>query len=256
MVALLCAAQSSDLANQMWEAARKGDAKAVEALLDKGVDVNSKFRYDATALSYACDRGHVEVVKVLLNRGANPNVTDTFYKATPLTWAAQKGHTEIVKLLLEKGAQGKDNVLNVAVMQKNAAMAEAVLAMGGLSQTTLNNALARAQRNNDAEMADRLLKAGAKPHPEVKVDPEILKQYAGTYRAENAPELIFAVKDGSLTGGPAGQALKLGAIDRNTFRPLEFDGITLTFRWKEDKVTGLDLKQGERTTAYQKVEGQ
>lgn len=41
---------------QFWAAARRGDAAQVKALLDQGVDVNTKFRYDATALSYASDR--------------------------------------------------------------------------------------------------------------------------------------------------------------------------------------------------------
>ena len=73
--------------NPVVGSARKGDAAAVRRLLDAGVDPNTRFRYDATALSYACDRGHVEVVRLLLERGAEVNVKDTFYGATPLSWA-------------------------------------------------------------------------------------------------------------------------------------------------------------------------
>ena len=40
-------------AEQLQDAARKGDAAAVKKLLDEGVDVNTKFRYNATALFYA-----------------------------------------------------------------------------------------------------------------------------------------------------------------------------------------------------------
>ena len=57
--------------DQLQDAARKGDAAAVKKLLDEGVDVNTRFRYNATALFYACDHGHVEAVKVLLDRGAD-----------------------------------------------------------------------------------------------------------------------------------------------------------------------------------------
>ena len=74
----------ADKAEALWEAARKGDAPTVGTLLDEGVDVNTKYRYGATALSYACDRGNIEVVKVLLAHGADVNVEDTFYHATPL----------------------------------------------------------------------------------------------------------------------------------------------------------------------------
>jgi ankyrin repeat protein len=78
-------------------------------LLDEGVDVNTKFRYDRTALSFAADRGHVDVVKVLLERGADVTMKDTFYNATALTWAVSPAmdrkpqHTDVVRLLLEHG---------------------------------------------------------------------------------------------------------------------------------------------------------
>src|SRR6188768_1397295 len=75
-------------AEQFQDAARKGDAATVKKLLDEGVDVNTKFRYDATALFYACDHGHVEVVKVLLDKGADMSGKDTFYGFTPLMLAA------------------------------------------------------------------------------------------------------------------------------------------------------------------------
>src|SRR5437867_328914 len=91
----------ADDKNDFWLAARQGDAKTVEALLAKGMDVNTRFRYGATALSYACDHGHAEVVKVLLAHDADVNVKDTFYGETPLGWAASKGSLEIVKMLLE-----------------------------------------------------------------------------------------------------------------------------------------------------------
>lgn len=59
---------AQDLNEELWTAARKGDAAAVKALLAKGADVNAKFRYGATALSYAADKGHLEVVKVVLGK--------------------------------------------------------------------------------------------------------------------------------------------------------------------------------------------
>lgn len=94
-----------ELNDQLWEAARGGDAAAVTALLDKGADVNAKFRYGATALFKAAERGNTEVVKVLLARGADASVEDTFYHATAMTWALDKKHVEVVRALLEKDAQ-------------------------------------------------------------------------------------------------------------------------------------------------------
>src|ERR671916_428692 len=88
-----------ELNDQLYEAVRKGDVAAVTAALDKGADVNAKFRYGATALFKAAERGHTEVAKVLLDRGANVKVKDTFYGATAMTWALDNDHFEIVNLL-------------------------------------------------------------------------------------------------------------------------------------------------------------
>jgi ankyrin repeat protein len=74
-----------ELNDQLFEAVRKGDAAAVTALLDKGADVNAKYRYGTTALFKAAERGHVEVVKVLIDRGVDVKAKDTFYQATAMT---------------------------------------------------------------------------------------------------------------------------------------------------------------------------
>jgi ankyrin repeat protein len=52
----------------------------------------------------AAQEGHEAVVKLLLERGAQVEVTDR-YGRTPLLWAIEKGHEAVVKLLLEKGAK-------------------------------------------------------------------------------------------------------------------------------------------------------
>jgi len=105
-------------AGRMWAAARRGDADEARKLLDAGVDVNTPFRYGATALSYACDRGHLPVVKLLLERGARVDVKDTFYGASAFDWAISpaagdptQAHVEIARLLLAKGAGSRRRVL-------------------------------------------------------------------------------------------------------------------------------------------------
>src|SRR4026209_2729404 len=100
-----------DLNDQLFEAVRKGDAAAVTAALDRGADVNAKLRYGTTALFKAAERGNAEVTKVLLARGADVNVKDTFYRATAMSWALQNDHLDVVTLLLQKGAEGAEDVL-------------------------------------------------------------------------------------------------------------------------------------------------
>ena len=62
-----------------------------------GIPVDTPFRYDRTALSFAAGRDSVEIVKLLLDRGADPNKKDTFYGATPMNWAADKGSVAMIR---------------------------------------------------------------------------------------------------------------------------------------------------------------
>jgi ankyrin repeat protein len=250
-----------DKADALWEAARKGDATTVKKLLDEGADVNTKYRYGATALSYACDRGHLEVVKVLLEHGADVNVEDTFYHATPLNWAASPAmgrkpqHAEIVGLLLAHGAKGKEDALMEAVSAPDVAMTKIILEHGGLFPNTLSDALESAKKRGHQDIVSLLEQAGAKPNVEFKMDESQLGRYAGTYRATGGADLVFTVAGGRLTGGPPGQQLTFLARDATTFRIVEAPGTTFTFRLEEGKPAVLTVSQRGNITTYTRVEG-
>jgi ankyrin repeat protein len=108
---LLATAIFASASDELFHAARKGDAAAVKVALDKGAAVDAKWRYDQTALFIAAFRGHAEVVKLLLERGAKADVKDSFYGMTAVGAAGQKGHAEIVAMLLDKGATADDQLL-------------------------------------------------------------------------------------------------------------------------------------------------
>ena len=59
----------------------------------------------APALCWAVRLGAAELVKILLEMGANVHASDTAGN-TPLHWAARLGQLEIVRILLEHGADG------------------------------------------------------------------------------------------------------------------------------------------------------
>ena len=245
-------ASAQDRNEEFFAAARKGDAAAVKAFLDKGVDVNSRTRYGATALSYACDKGHIEVVKLLIDRGADVNVKDTFYGEVPLGWALSHGHAQVVKLLLDKGAAGVERVLMEGVQDGNVETVRIALERGGLKPETLNSALRRAP-SDKKEIVDLLKKAGAVV-VEVSVEPEILKSYAGLYKHEQIGELTVEVKDGKLVGRIAGQGpFTTYAVNKTTFAINEVEA-TITFNIEGDKVTGFTLKQGGGTFVFKRVE--
>ena len=98
----------SENERELSRAAARGDAAKVKTLLRSGMlDVNSRngyfFNKDATPLHKAANKGHRIVVKLLINRGADPNARDP-YGETPLQTAAFYGHKDAVKLLLNGGA--------------------------------------------------------------------------------------------------------------------------------------------------------
>jgi hypothetical protein len=72
----------------------------VKLLLDKGADVNLTDKYGNTPLHLAASDGHIEIVKLLLEKGSDVNSKRRNDGTTPLYWAALNGHIEIVKLLL------------------------------------------------------------------------------------------------------------------------------------------------------------
>lgn len=248
------AASAQDGNEEFFAAARKGDVAAVKAFLDKGTDVNTKTRYGATALSYACDKGHIELAKLLIERGANVDQADTFYNETPLGWAIYRNNVEIIKLMLDKGAKGVERVLMAGVSEGNKDMVKTALDKGGISSETLSAALGRAGRDNKPEIAEMLKKAGATPPVEFKVDEETLKSYAGKYKAGDT-EIVLWLKDGKLTGGVPGQTpFTLSATNKTTFTPLEFDGATAIFNVEGGQVTSLTWKAGGRETKFNRVE--
>ena len=163
--------QGADGGAQLRDAASKGDLAQVRALLDAGTDANAASEYGATALTFACDKGHVEVVRLLLARGADPKAKDTFYGSSPADWAGSKGHGEILKLLAEAGADVTGAVAAAVGSGKPEGL-RPLLDAKMLDARQLTIALTTAKANQLAEMVAMLEAAGAKPLPpaDAKVD--------------------------------------------------------------------------------------
>jgi ankyrin repeat protein len=241
-----------DLNDQLFEAVRKGDAVAVTAALDRGADVNAKFRYGTTALFKAAERGNADVTKVLLDRGADVNVKDTFYRATALSWALQNDHLNVVTLLLQKGAEGAEDVLMQGVRGGKEEIVKMALDNAKIKPEDLTAALAFSMNANTASITEMLKKAGATPP--MAIEAATLQTYVGKYKGETGPEVTFSVKDGTLSvAGFGPQIISLMALDKTTFRPMAFSGITLTFNVEGDKVVSMTFKQGPNTNVMKRI---
>jgi ankyrin repeat protein len=89
------------------DAASRGDFEAVKLLLDRGADANAADYRGYTPLMHATqyDRDSPEIVRLLLARGANVNVTAE--GQTPVSIAARRGNTELTRLLREASAAAR-----------------------------------------------------------------------------------------------------------------------------------------------------
>ena len=79
-------------------AAMQGNKEIVRLLLDRGADPSQKDKYGQTPLILAAWQGDVGVVKLLLDKGVDRTVKDQAGKDA-LKWAQEEGNTSVVDLL-------------------------------------------------------------------------------------------------------------------------------------------------------------
>ena len=86
----------------LHEAAGRGPKDVVHLLLDRGAQPNISEHTGRTPLLVAAFGGHKDVIKTLLDRGAEPNIGD-INGTTPLSYALQLGKTDLANILMENG---------------------------------------------------------------------------------------------------------------------------------------------------------
>lgn len=84
----------------MFAAAQKGDAPLVEYYLQQGIDPDYQHpEVLTTVLIEAANLGQTEVVKILLNKGANPSLKSELDGWDALEIAKVHRHKEVISLL-------------------------------------------------------------------------------------------------------------------------------------------------------------
>lgn len=155
----------------MIDAAARNDLAAVDALIKEEVNVNARDEWGVRPLIHAARNGAVEMVRMLLDAGAAPNVKGGGF--TPLAAAALNGHTQVVALLLKAGAMvdmksdnGCTPLMNAALMNHARAVEEILKYDPDLTLTNPERmtALSIVAAEGYTESLEAMLKHGVDPN--------------------------------------------------------------------------------------------
>jgi ankyrin repeat protein len=183
-----CAAQKA------VRAAAEGDIVVLQSLHAEGKDLNRRDMRSSYPLYRAAEAGQLEVVRFLVQSGANVDDINGFARRTALMAAVSEGHDEVIAALLAAGAdtslksRAGDTALSLAVT--NNAMAVAVQLINAKADPNLTGAggvpplYSAAQAGHD-QLAGMLLMAGAKPdqQPTGRMHTALMAALDGGYEA-------------------------------------------------------------------------
>jgi ankyrin repeat protein len=137
-----------------------GHADVVKRLIQRGANVHAG---DDWALQVASENGHVKVVQVLIQHGANVHARDDW----PLRSASMNGRVDVVELLLQHGANvhaGDDEVLRSASKDGRPRVVQLLLQHGADVHAADDDALISASRSGRIKVVRLLLQHGADVH--------------------------------------------------------------------------------------------
>lgn len=102
-------AKSPHGSSVLLRAAETGHLDVVKLLLERGADVNERLGMGITALHYTAQYDRPEIIRTLLDAGAKVNLRQDPMGGdkqgwTPLYYATQSNHPRITRMLLEHGA--------------------------------------------------------------------------------------------------------------------------------------------------------
>lgn len=246
----LYAQQDEFTADQLLEAARSGELERITQIIDSGVDINSKTEYGSTALFFACDRGHVEVVKYLLKNGAEVDAKDTFYNATPMTWAQANGHDDITLLLLKAGAEGADEILAAVVRQGKVEMTKAILEAGVATEGGIRGAKELADKSKTEELAALFENIEVPAAPEFSLSEEDAQKYVGNYLSEGGRVVEVTAKKEKLRFKASGGTSSMKPVDVDQFK---VGSSSVRFEVVDGEVAQLVTEAPRQTVTYKRV---
>lgn len=96
--------RNNDNMNALHLAVIRKNAAMVEILTSYIKNIDARTNFGSTALHYACNFLLPNIVKILLDKGADQNVIETEYSFYPIFYAVVQNNVEITKILIDYGA--------------------------------------------------------------------------------------------------------------------------------------------------------
>jgi outer membrane protein assembly factor BamB len=222
----------------LWAAVRAGDARAVAAALDGGAHVNAKNEMGISALWIAAGKDKLDVIELLVRRGADVNARDGIWYQTPLSLSVSGKQLSAAERLIKAGAKDVDTALFTAASQGNEAMVKMILDRSKVSQDALDAALYSAATAKKEKLEQVLKKAGARPLPAAKeLDRKAWEKLVGTYESDGGAKMVLTLKEPGLLY--ADRWLKPAEPD--TFVPLGSEGVRVRVERRGPEVARITV---------------
>ncbi|MGH9662079.1 MAG: ankyrin repeat domain-containing protein [Bryobacteraceae bacterium] len=198
----------------IWTASHAGDLKRVRELLDqdpslanRNSDYGGYYLGSGAPLRNAAAKGHLEIVKLLLERGADPNLPEEGIapRGHALYSAVYNGHFEVAKVLLESGAypnvevESSADTLSIALMNSDKRMIDLICSYGAARAVHL------LAYYGDVQTAAAVFAA----NPALANDPEALAHAAGNGHESFVRLMLRCQPDLARRVGVAGKTREL-----------------------------------------------
>ena len=179
--------------NPLGVAAIQNDLALMRVLIEAGADVNTADQYGHTALSYAAAYGSTEMVNTLLDHNANPNGTAASKKHStipPLLAATLAEKINMIDLLVDRGADinkashsNKLTPLHAAYKTRNLLLIKKLYSKGAehdSSKGTFFDSSPFSKKQSPIEMVNFQLRNARNEQNKISQS-ELIKQYAQVY---------------------------------------------------------------------------
>lgn len=203
----------------------EGHEEVARTLLENGADVNAQGGWYCTALQAASGHCSEVMVQTLLDKGADVNVEGGWYYGSALTAAAAEGHEQVVRILLDSGANADpsfEESLFGAPLQAAAArgyieivrtlMDRGVDVNRKITSSHCGNALQAASADGHKDVVQLLLDRGADVNTQGGRYGSALQAALAQRHNELVLLLLDSGADVNIQGGELGNALQAASL--------------------------------------------